>query len=299
MAVLDLTTIAGLVADLPDPQVPVEPLVLAGRHVNTATRPALMGVINLSRDSTYRTSIAPDAGSALRRARIMTAEGADFVDVGAESSSATASRVDPSSQIDLLLPVVSELAADGIAVSVEGYAVEVVAACLAAGAAVVNLTGHAHDDAIFDLAGRHRAAVLLCYSPGAHVREIGDMPSPDRLEEELLEHFAQRIGRARAAGVASVAIDPGLGFSYGNLREPRVRAAFQARGLLTTYRLRVLGVPVCQSLPNAFDVFQEHLRQAEPYFAVLARLGRADILRTHEVGPVRAVLDAMALPAPT
>jgi dihydropteroate synthase len=95
--------------------------------------------------------------------------------------------------------------------------------------------------------------------------------------------------------VAGIVIDPGLGFYYANLTDPMTRTRFQTEQLLQTFRLRTLGVPVCQSLPHAFDIFTEHYRSAEAYFAVLAMLGRADLLRTHEVAQVRAVCRAMAL----
>ena len=69
---------------------PVEPLVVGGRTFEVVVRPAVMGTINLSRDSTYRESIATSTESAIRKGRIMAAQGADFVDLGAESSTAKA-----------------------------------------------------------------------------------------------------------------------------------------------------------------------------------------------------------------
>lgn len=93
--------------------------------------------------------------------------------------------------------------------------------------------------------------------------------------------------------MAQLIIDPGLGFHYANLTTPGVRAQQQATMLASTFRLRVLGVPVCQALPHAFDLFEEELRTAEAFFAVLALLGRAGVLRAHEVARVAAVVRAM------
>jgi dihydropteroate synthase len=67
----------------------------------------------------------------------------------------------------------------------------------------------------------------------------------------------------------------------------------QAEVLAQSFRLRVLGVPVCNALPHAFDLFGDEFRKAEGFFAVLARLGGTDLFRTHEVPHVRAVLAAM------
>ena len=62
---------------------------------------------------------------------------------------------------------------------------------------------------------------------------------------------------------------------------------------LNTFRLRKLGWPVCHALPHAFEYFGEEVRTAESFFAVLALLGITDLIRTHEVAKVKAVLDVM------
>ncbi len=101
------------------------------------------------------------------------------------------------------------------------------------------------------------------------------------------------MAQARAAGVQNLVIDPGMGFYYGNLVDPRTRLGHQARVIANTFRLRRLGLPICHALPHAFDVFEDQFRTAEGFFAVLAHLGGTTLMRTHEVAQVRAVLDAL------
>ncbi len=88
-------------------------------------------------------------------------------------------------------------------------------------------------------------------------------------------------------------IDAGLGFFYGPEVDPISKIRHQAQVLLHSFRLRSLGVPSCQVMPHAFDVFQEEFRSAEGVFAVLGFLGRVGILRVHEVARVRASLELM------
>jgi dihydropteroate synthase len=271
----------------------VQPLRIGDAVVDTDVDPVVMGTVNLSRDSTYRESIATSAASAVRKARVQVAQGAHCVDVGAESSTARAARVEPAEQAARLVPVVEELAGDGIAVSVEGYAPEVVEAGLAAGARIVNLTGSAHEAAVFELVAAHRATLILCLSTTANVREFASAATDDPVPG-MLEHFTARLAAARAAGVEDIAVDPGLGFYYANLVEPRQRARYQSAVILQTFRLRSLGVPVCHAMPHAFDLFEDEFRTAEGFFAVLARLGGTGVFRTHEVPRVRAVLGALA-----
>ncbi|MBK9739566.1 MAG: dihydropteroate synthase [Actinobacteria bacterium] len=293
---LSLAALAGLAHDHREElDLPVAPLCVGDRLFDVDTSPVIMGCVNLSRDSTYRESIAVSAGAAIRKARVMAAQGAAIVDLGAESSTAAAERVPASSQSDALVPVVEELAASDTIISVESYAPSVVHDCLKAGARVVNLTGATDEEEIFDLAARYGATVILCYVAGANVRVITDATASDDPMPELLDHFTARVAKARAHGVSNIVIDPGMGFFYGNLVDPAVRVQHQARVLLSTFRLRRLGLPVCQAMPHAFDLFGDQFRTAEGFFTTLAYLGGTSVYRTHEVPHVRAVLDAMAL----
>lgn len=272
----------------------VGPLLIGERVFDVDRRPVIMGTLNLSRDSTYRESIAVSAESALRKARVMAAEGADLVDIGAESSTARAARVDADGQIASLVPVIEQVTAEGILVSVETYEPQVVAASLRAGASVLNMTGVEHEDRMLELAAEHGATVILCYSAGGNVREITDVTVDEDPLPGLLEHFARRVEHARRRGADRVVIDPGMGFFYGNLTDPLIRARHQARVILSTFRLRSLGLPICNALPHAFDLFEEEFRTAEGFYAVLAMLGGTSVLRTHEVPQVRGVVRAMS-----
>lgn len=272
---------------------PIAPFVIDGVSFDTDRNPVVMGVVNLSRDSTYRESIAISTESAVRKARLQVAEGAHVVDVGAESSRNDASRVDAGSQIEALVPVIEQARASGVSVSVESYEPEVVRACLDAGAGVLNLTGSDPGDAMVSLAAEAGASVVMCYVPGVHVRDGSRFTIHDDPIPPLVEHFGPRIERARALGVTSLAIDPGLGFFYGAQISPREKYLHQAQVLLHSFRLRVLGLPICQIMPHAFDLFEERYRLGEPFFTVLARLGGVGVFRVHEVPDVVRVLGAM------
>lgn len=288
---LSLTDLAALANAHPGDLASQVPPIRIGAAVYEG--PVLMGTVNLSRDSTYRESVAVSTESALRKSRVMAAEGATVIDIGAESSTARAARVGVQEQIDALVPVIAPLAAEGIVVSTETYEPTVVEAALAAGTMVLNMTGVEHEDAMLDLAAGSGATVVMCFSGGANVREIVDVSLDGDPIPDLLAHFEPRLEKARSRGVDNVVIDPGMGFFYGNLTDPLTRARHQAKVLLQCFRLRPLGVPICNALPHAFDLFEEHFRTAEGFYAVLAVLGGTSMLRTHEVAQVRAVVRAV------
>lgn len=256
-----------------------------------------MATVNLSPDSTYRESIALSTEAAVRKSRVYWAQGADVVDLGAESSTAKASRVGVKDQISKLVPVIEQLSADGIALSVETYEPEVARACLNAGAKVVNYTGTAHQEAVLDLTSEFEVTVILCYLTGADVREITDVDLDKDPIPGLLDYFSQRIDLAKKHGVSKIVIDPGMGFYYGNLVDPITRVRHQTNVILNSFRLKCLGYPICQALPHAFNQFEDEFRTAESFFAVIASLGGVNLLRTHEIAKVNSVLKTLQLDA--
>jgi dihydropteroate synthase len=273
---------------------PVRPLRLGPNLLDVDACPAVMATINLSRESTYRDSVAVSVDSAVRRGRVLHAQGADVVDLGAESSTPKASRIGPQDQIAALLPVVEQLSALDVVVSVETNYPDVARACLKAGARMLNYSGGVrYDSAVFDVVADLNASIVVCYIPGEDARDIRDLGERADPVPMLLDHFAGRVEIARARGVEDIVIDPGIGFSFGPAASPAERADRQTRTLLNTFRLRRLGLPICHALPHAFDVFEDQFRTAEAFFAVLAHLGGCSLFRTHEVARVVPVLTAL------
>jgi dihydropteroate synthase len=268
----------------------VQDFSLDGQPLGFGRRSLIMGVVNLSLDSWYRESVCLNVESAVRRGKVLKAQGADLVDLGAESTLAQAARVDETTQRSRLLPVIRGLREEGILVSVETYDPTVAQAALKAGAQVLNLTGPCNNQAMFRLAAEHGSAVIICYVQGPHVRAVGDFnPGNDPIESMRI-FFSDQIEQALQSGLGRLILDPGLGFYYRNLQDSQVRIEYQMRAFLNTFRLRSLGYPICHALPHAFEYFESEVRSAESFFAMLAVLGKTDLLRTHEVARVRAVV---------
>lgn len=274
---------------------PVADFALGAHRFDFEKQSYLMGVVNLSADSWYRESVVQNAEAAIRRGRVLREQGAAIIDVGAESTLAHAAQVDEAAQASTLVPIVRELASAGICVSVETYHPSVTTACLKAGAKVLNLTGTAACAEIFREVADFEVGVIICFVQGDNVREVGEIDLGRDPVATLYEFFARQIEAATNAGVSRIWIDPGLGFYYRNLQDSGARIRHQMHIFLNSFRLRALGWPVCQALPHAFECFEDEVRVAEPFFAVLALLGQASLLRTHEIAKVRGVLRTMEL----
>jgi dihydropteroate synthase len=271
----------------------VKEFSIGGKKFNFNSQPAIMGVVNLSADSWYRESVCLTAEAAIQRGKILATQGAAIVDVGAESTLANAARANDKLQKSKLIPVIKKLRAEKILVSVETYSPKIARAVLEAGANILNLTGNANSKEIFKMVAAHDAAVIICFVQGKNVREVGDFDFSADPVEMMREYFSRQIEIAQRGGVEKIFLDPGLGFYYRNLQDSAVRVRNQMNIFLNTFRLRELGFPICHALPHAFEFFRDEVRCAEPFFAVLAALGKTDLFRTHEVPRIKAVLETM------
>ena len=146
---------------------------------------------------------------------------------------------------------------------------------------------------MLELAAEHDALVVLCYGERANVREDGAMPLAADPMPALVDHFGARLTHARSRGAHRLVVDPGLGFHYRNLLDPLTRARFQLQVLTQSFRLRPLGVPLLNVLPNPHDPFGDQYRTAEGFYGVFAALGGSHVLRVHEVAHLRVVLRAL------
>jgi len=295
--VLDYQVLSALLATYRDALgKPVRTFSLGGRRFDFNRYRYLVGVINLSTDSWYRDSVCATTEAAIARAEMLHTDGADIIDIGAESTLPHARQADIQQQLDRLLPVVEALKARRFLVSVESYYPEVLEACANLGADIFNLTGTLYGEDIFKLAAAYSTAVILCYVQGPTVRQVGEFRLHDDMMAEIGRYFRDLTAQAERWGVTKCFLDPGLGFYYRNLQDSRVRVNYQLNTFLHCFRLHALGYPTFNILPHAPDIFlEDERRAAEPFFSVLALLGGTHVIRSHEVRTVHRIRQVMDL----
>lgn len=177
-------------------------------------RPRIMGVVNVTPDSFSDGGEVFAADAAIARGLAMASAGADFVDVGGESTRPGALPVRPDEELRRVVPVVSALAAAGVRVSIDTRRSEVMAAALDAGAAIVNditaLTGEACS---LPLVAERKAAVILMHMQG-EPRTMQVDPRYGDAAQDVFAWLAARVDACAAAGVSRerIAVDPGIGF---------------------------------------------------------------------------------------
>ena len=174
-----------------------------------------MGVLNVTPDSFSDGGCYADRDAAIAHGLEMAAAGADYVDVGGESTKPGADRVDAQEECRRVLPVITELAAAGVRVSVDTTRAEVAEAALSAGAVLVNdISGGLADSGMAKLVADAGVPWVLMHWRG-HSRDMYAHAVYRDVVTEVCIELSARVDDAVAAGVdpAQLVLDPGLGFA--------------------------------------------------------------------------------------
>jgi dihydropteroate synthase len=184
-----------------------------GRFVLNAERPLIMGIVNLTDDSFSGEGLRGDTGAAIAHARRLIEEGAQILDLGAESSRPGAAPVSAQQEIDRLLPVIEALRDCGTPLSVDTVKPEVMRLALNAGADMINDINALRAPGALELVAASKAGVCLMHMQG-DPRTMQDAPHYADIVTEVAEFLGERVAAAEAAGIAlnRIAVDPGFGF---------------------------------------------------------------------------------------
>jgi dihydropteroate synthase len=171
-----------------------------------------MGIVNVTPDSFSDGGAFLVADTAVAHARSLVAAGALIVDIGGESTRPGSRPIAIDVEVDRVIPVIRELAADGnIVISIDTRRAEVAAAAIAAGAHLVNDISALNDPNMADTCATTGTPMVLMHMLGTPETMQID-PRYDDVVHEVTDFLRERVRVALAAGVPSVAIDPGIGF---------------------------------------------------------------------------------------
>ena len=177
-------------------------------------RPRVLGVLNVTPDSFSDGGRFDQVDAAVAHAEQMWVDGADFVDVGGESTRPGADRPTTSDELERVIPVVRALTERGIAVSIDTMRSEVAAAAVDAGATIVNdVSGGLADPDMLATVARSQAAYIAMHWRAPSTVMQQHTTYPGGVVAGVLAELRAQVEQARAAGIRTVVADPGLGFS--------------------------------------------------------------------------------------
>jgi len=262
---------------------------LKQREIRLGERTVLMGVLNVTPDSFSDGGKYSDPDRAFARAIELEEQGADIVDIGAESTRPGSARISTAEEMRRLIPVLKRLKdALGVPISVDTYKAEVAERALELGAEIINdPSGLTIEPQLARAVSNHDAGLILNHMRGRPETwaKLGPIPEP---MATIFRELEASVSRARHTGIdkSRMVIDPGLGFGKRKEQNALILAKL---GALSGMELPIMVGPSRKSFLAHPDV--EETRFATAAAVVASVLAGAHIVRVHEVREMRAATD--------
>jgi len=260
-----------------------------------AEQPLVMGVLNLTEDSFHAGSRMLEPAMAVRGAVRMLDDGADMIDLGAQSTRPGSVRIDAAVELSRLLPVIRGVLSErpDACLSVDSYHAAVAAGAVEAGALVVNdVSGGSMDAAMLGtVAGL--GVPYVCMHMQGRPESMQLSPRYGDVVAEVLDHLAERIDACRSAGIRDMAIDPGFGFGKTVAHN---YALLDALSLFRSFGLPVLvGLSRKSMIQKVLSVEASEALNGTTVLNTVSLMKGADILRVHDVREAREAVRLVSM----
>jgi len=258
---------------------------IGGRRFEWGSRTYVMGIVNVTPDSFSGDGVGANLDAAFAQGMRMVKEGADFLDVGGESTRPGHVPISIADEISRTEAVVRRLASEsGVPVSIDTYKLDVAEAAVAAGATILNdIWGLTRSPALADLAARHGCALVLMHNQDG-TDYAGDIIA------EIKRFLKVSVGIAEAAGVSRerILVDPGIGFGKTAEQNWMVMRRLD--------ELRELGQPILigtsrkSFIGKLLDLPAAERVEGTAATVTAAVLRGADVVRVHDVEAMTRVV---------
>ncbi len=261
---------------------------LKARELKLGERTFIMGVLNVTPDSFSDGGKYMDPDRAFARAIELEEQGADIIDVGAESTRPGSERTSAAEEIRRLIPVLKRLRGKlTVPVSVDTYKAEVAELAIEHGAEIVNdPSGLTFDPQLAKILVQHDAGVVLNHMRG-RPETWAKLPPMRDMMGTIVRELEATVNRARHAGVnrSRIVIDPGIGFGKRKEQNSEILAQL---GKLGSLDLPVLCGPSRKSF--LAQQTEEQTRFATAAAVAACILAGAHLVRVHDVAEMRVAV---------
>ena len=259
----------------------------------TLRRPLVMGIINRAPDSFYSASRFPDNTVLLQQAEKMITEGADWLDIGGQSTRPGAEWVSEEEELRRVVDAIDLLHRQWpeIPLSVDTWYARVAGDAVSAGAAIVNdISGGLLDPDMLATVGRLGVPYICMHMKGTPAT-MNQEAVYDDVVKDVLDFFIRRIEDCRRAGIHDVILDPGFGFSKTSAHN------FQLLRRLDVFRIcgkpLLLGVSRKSTIYKTLGVTPEEALNGTTVLHTVGLLNGANILRVHDPKEAREAIRLM------
>lgn len=267
------------------------PLARGPKSVISRRGTQLVGILNLTPNSFSDGGMYNDFERAKEHLLELINDGADIVDIGAESTKPYSKAVPAKEQLEKLIPII-DFAKGKIPLSIDTRSSEVAEACLNAGANIINdVSGFDYDEKMADIIAKYNVPVIIQHSKGTP-ENMQNSPVYADLMEEIFLNLRKKVDFARSKGIENIIIDPGIGF--GKSREDNFEIIRRVE------EFESLGCPIMlgisrKSLLNMqnADNFDKDIYTTAINALAIER--NVDYIRVHNVKMHKKLIDLMSM----
>lgn len=260
------------------------PSIDAGRkRLDFSRVPLIMGILNVTPDSFSDGGIFLKTGDAVRQARLLVEQGADIIDIGAESTRPGSGPVPPEVQLGRIIPVLNEIATDCSAViSIDTTSSLVAGEALKAGGDMINDVSSLSDMDMAAVIAGNDTPVVLMHMKGTP-ENMQDDPRYDDVLEEVYNFLEERISMAESCGISrqAIIIDPGIGF--GKRLQDNLQLISRLEELRWLGCRVLLGHSRKTFLGQISGLMDPEAREIVSHAVTALSSGSVDIVRVHDV----------------
>jgi len=258
-------------------------------------RPVVMGILNRTPDSFYSGSRVREDDALLEQAERMILEGADWLDIGGQSTRPGAATVGVEEELRRVLGAIDLLHRKwpGTPLSVDTWHARVAREAVDAGASIVNdISGGRLDPDMLSTVGGMNVPYICMHLKGTPLTMHKEAVYDD-VVREVLDYFIRRMEDCRQAGIHDVILDPGLGFA--KTADHNWRLLGQLAVFRMTGRPLMLGISRKSTIYRALDVAPEAALNGTTVLHTIGLLNGADILRVHDPKQAREAITLVGL----
>lgn len=253
-----------------------------------SSRTHVMGILNVTPDSFSDGGRYLDQERAVIHGIRLAEEGADFIDVGGESTRPGSEPVSASEEIRRVVPVIKELVRKiNVPISIDTYKSAVAEAALDAGALIVNdISGMTFDFNMSTVVLHHYATIIIMHIKGKP-RTMQMNPTYENVTKEVKQFLSEKIEYARKVGIKQIIIDPGIGF--GKTFEHNIQLIQELRTLTELGHPLLIGPSRKSFLGTILNLPPEERLEGTAAAVTVSILNGANIIRVHDVKEMKRV----------
>lgn len=252
-------------------------------------RTKLVGILNLTTNSFSDGGMYNDFEKAKEHLLELISDGADIIDIGAESTKPYSSPVSPKEQLEKLLPII-DFAKNKTTISIDTRSAIVAEECINAGANIINdVSGFDYDEKMVDVIAKHNIPIIIQHSQGTP-ETMQNSPHYNNLIEDIFLNLKKKIDFAHSKNIKNIIIDPGIGF--GKTKEDNFEIIKRIEEFQSLNCPIMLGISrkSLLDMPNADNLAKDIYTTA---INALAIERNVDYIRVHNIKMHRKLIDLM------